>query len=298
MRVFFSDTFELPLPNGHRFPIRKYRLLRERLQSQSSKDLQFCLPEAATDEQLLLVHTLGYLEKLKCCTLSEIEERRIGFPASPALLERSRRSTGATLGAAHASLEDGAGAHLAGGTHHAFPDHGQGFCVFNDVAVACRNLQTTGVVRDAVIVDLDVHQGNGTANIFAGDPSVFTFSMHGDRNYPFSKCDGDLDIPLPNDTAGTHYLRQLSDALDHRIPLENADIVFYLAGADPYEHDRFGKLALSKAALSERDELVFRACQVHNVPIVVVMAGGYANSVEDVVDIHSSTVHNLLAMRG
>ena len=292
MRVFFSDTFELPLPDGHRFPKQKYRLLRERLQSRSTGDLTFCLPDAATDEQLLLVHTPGYLEKLRTGTLTRTEQRHIGFPTSPALLERSRRSTGATLAAARASIEDGAGVHLAGGTHHAFADRGEGFCIFNDVAVACRNLQASSIVDRAVVVDLDVHQGNGTADIFADDPSVFTFSMHAERNYPLVKCEGDLDVALPDDTEDIGYLRQLREALDG-LPLDRADIVFYLAGADPFKHDRLGRLSLSKAALSQRDELVFRACLASDVPVTVVMAGGYAEVIDDVVDIHTTTVFNL-----
>ena len=298
MRLFYSDTFELPLPDGHRFPIEKYRLLRERLHSQCDGQFEFCLPGAATDEQLLLVHTEEYLSKLRSGHLSPVEERRIGFPWSPEMVERSRRSTGATIGAARSALESFVAAQLAGGTHHAFPDHGQGFCVFNDVAVAIRVLQAEKLIRRAVVVDLDVHQGNGTASIFAEDPTVFTFSMHGENNFPFAKCDGDLDIALPDDTGDDVYLDALRNALVNQVPLAEADIAFYLAGADPYEHDRFGKLSLTKPGLAERDRLVLLACQLHRTPVALVMAGGYAKSIEDVVAIQQTTVITSLSYEG
>lgn len=295
LKVFYSDTFELPLPDGHRFPIEKYRLLRERLANSDIRNqLEFCLPAAATDEQLLLVHSADYLDKLKHGTLSRIEERRTGFPWSPQMVERSRRSTGATIGAARAALNDGSAVHLAGGTHHAFPDHGQGFCVFNDVAVAIRLLQAERLIHRAVVIDLDVHQGNGTAAIFADDPAVFTFSMHGARNFPFTKCDGDLDIALPDGTMDEVYLAALREALESDLPFADADIVFYLAGADPFEHDRFGKLKLTKAGLAERDHLVFESCNRHGLPVTVVMAGGYAKTVEDVTAINVTTISAIL----
>jgi acetoin utilization deacetylase AcuC-like enzyme len=295
MKLFYSDTFELPLPEVHRFPIEKYRLLRERLQMSEFRDrLEFCLPLAATNEQLLLVHTAEYLDKLKHGRLSRVEQRRIGFPWSPELVERSRRSTGATIGAAQAALRDGVGVHLAGGTHHAFADHGQGYCVFNDVAVAFRVLQSEGLARRAVVIDLDVHQGNGTAAIFANDSDVFTFSMHGERNFPFAKCNGDLDISLPDGTGDEAYLAALRTALKEQLPLANSNIVFYLAGADPYEDDRFGKMKLTKAGLAERDRILFASCRHHRVPVAVVMAGGYARSVDDVVAINSATMESLV----
>ncbi len=187
---------------------------------------------------------------------------------------------------------------MAGGTHHAFPDHGQGFCVINDVAVAIRVLQAEVLMRRAVVIDLDVHQGNGTAAIFSGDTDVFTFSMHGQSNFPFSKSDGDLDIALPDGTADEPYLAALRDAIDRRLPLSEADIVFYLAGADPYEADRLGRLNLTKNGLSERDHLVFAACQRHDIPVSVVMSGGYARSLSDVVAIHCATINQLLRVRG
>jgi acetoin utilization deacetylase AcuC-like enzyme len=290
MRLYYSDTFDLGLPVGHRFPIEKYRLLREGLQGGPLRgQLTFCLPDAATNQQLLLVHTAEYLDKLEQGRLSPLEERRIGFPWSPEMVERSRRSTGATIGVARAALTEGVGVHLAGGTHHAFPDHGQGFCVFNDVAVAARVLQTEGLVRRVVVIDLDVHQGNGTAAIFADDPTVFTFSMHGGRNFPFAKASSDLDLSLPNGTTDQPYLKALGDVINHGLPLGEVDIAFYLAGADPYEGDRYGKLNLTKPGLAERDQMVIQACQDYGLPLAVVMAGGYA-PVQEVVEINTATI--------
>ena len=198
------------------------------------------------------------------------------------------------LGAARAALRDGAGVHLAGGTHHAFSDHGQGFCVFNDVAVAIRVLQAERLIQRAIVIDLDVHQGNGTAAIFADDRDVFTFSMHGERNFPFAKCNGELDIALPDGTTDDLYLAALRDTLHDRLPLATADIVFYLAGADPYEHDRLGKLKLTKTGLAKRDQLVFSVCKRHETRVTVVMAGGYAQVVDDVVDINLATIRALI----
>ena len=298
MRAYFSDTFELPLPPGHRFPIEKYRLLRRRLEESEFADrLEFCVAEAATDRQLRLIHTDNYLNKLDRGDLSPIEERRIGFPWSPGMVERSRRSTGATIAAARSALAEGAAVHLAGGTHHAFADHGQGFCVFNDVAVAIRVLQAEESVGRSVVIDLDVHQGNGTASIFARDTSVFTFSMHGERNFPFAKCDGDLDIALPDGTGDADYLTKLRSALQNELPLAGTHMVFYLAGADPYKHDRLGKLHLTKAGLLERDRLVFSACADRELPITLVMAGGYCRKTEDIVDINMATIEALLDAR-
>jgi acetoin utilization deacetylase AcuC-like enzyme len=293
--AYYSDTFALPLPSEHRFPLEKYRLLREHLQSGPlSGCLDLRMAAAATDEQLLLVHTQQYLDKLVRGELTRVEERRIGFPWSPEMVERSRRSTGATIGAARAALDHGAAAHLAGGTHHAFPDHGQGYCVFNDVAVAFQVLRREGLAGRAAVIDLDVHQGNGTAAIFAEDPGVFTFSMHGDRNFPFAKCDGDLDIALPDGTTDETYLAALADALATKVPLAAVDIAFYLAGADPFHEDRFGKLKLTRAGLARRDRLVLQHCAAAQLPVAVVMAGGYAKRVEDVVAINTATIAALL----
>jgi len=291
MRVFYSDTFKLPLPPRHRFPIAKYRMLREALQAGAlAGRLEFCEASRASDAQLLRVHTPEYLAKLASGGLTKLEQKRIGFPWSPEMVERSRRSTGATIDAARAALDDGVAVHLAGGTHHAFADHGQGFCVFNDVAVAVRALQAERLIERAVVVDLDVHQGNGTAAIFAVDASVFTFSMHGDRNFPFAKCDGDLDIALPDGAGDADYLAALRDAFPARLPLESADCVFYLAGADVFRGDRFGRLQVTKAGLAARDYRVLGVCRRRRLPVVVVMAGGYASDLQDIVDINTASV--------
>ena len=290
LHAFATDRFDLPLPPGHRFPFTKYRLLRERLEASALVDLmRIAEPEAASYQQLQLVHEPSYIHRLKAGELSDLEQRRIGLPWSPQLVERSCRSTGATIAAARAAMDDGAGIHLAGGTHHAFPDHGQGFCVFNDVAVAIRVLQEEGVVQRAIVIDCDVHQGNGTAYIFREDESVFTFSMHGERNFPFAKCDGDFDIALPDGTTDSQYLALLEDAVA-QLPLADAQCVFYLAGADPYQEDRYGRLNLSKQGLADRDHLVLSACRNIRSPVVVLMAGGYARQIDEIVDIHTETV--------
>lgn len=291
LHAFYSDSFVLPLPEHHRFPIEKYRRTREDLGALLPPDrILFCLPPAATDEELLRVHTTEYLEKVVTGNLSELEQRRIGFPWSTEMVERSRRSTGATLQAARQSLQDGVAVNLAGGTHHAFADHGQGYCVFNDVAVAARTLQHECAIRKAVVVDCDVHQGNGTAAIFKEDPTVFTCSLHGANNFPFTKCNGDLDVPLPDGTDDAGYLAVLSRVLEKEIPWEEVDIVFYLAGADPFEGDRLGKLRLSFEGLKKRDHLVAQTCHRRQLPLVVTMAGGYAQELEDIVRIHTTTV--------
>ncbi len=291
MKAFTTDQFVFPLPENHRFPMRKYRRLRERIESHAiGQRVQLLEAPRASDDELLLVHARDYLEKLIAGQLSSIEEKRIGFPWSHELVERSRRSTGATIGAAHSAMEDGVAANLAGGTHHAFADFGHGFCVFNDVAVAIRVLQRDQAVNSALVIDCDVHQGNGTAAIFDGDSTVFTFSMHGARNYPFRKHEGDLDIALPDGTADQQYLDQLKAAIDEQLPWKSTDCVFYLAGADPFQRDRLGRLKLTQAGLAQRDQLVMDACLDRQLPLVIVMAGGYADDIEQIVDIHLQTI--------
>ena len=291
LHAFYSDSFVLPLPEHHRFPIEKYRRTREELEALLPPDrILFCLPPAATDEDLMRVHTAEYLEKVKTGDLSALEQRRIGFPWSSEMVERSRRSTGATLQAGRQALQSGVAVNLAGGTHHAFSDHGQGYCVFNDVAVAARTLQHERAIQKAVVIDCDVHQGNGTAAIFKEDPTIFTCSLHGANNFPFTKCNGDLDIPLADGTDDAGYLDVLTDVLEKEIPWEGVDVVFYLAGADPFAGDRLGKLKLSLEGLQKRDNLVAQACHRRQLPLVVTMAGGYAHELEDIVRIHTTTV--------
>lgn len=292
MRLFPSDRYPLPLPEGHRFPAAKYAALRRRLEGHAAAGapLRFIEPHAATDEELLRVHERAYVGRVLAGTLSAEEVRRIGFPWSPALVERSLRSTGAAVDAAAAALEDGAAASLAGGTHHAGTHWGEGFCVFNDTAVAAREMQSRGLVQRVVILDCDVHQGNGTAEIFAHDASVFTMSIHGGRNFPLRKWPGSLDVPLDDGTGDTAYLKALAPALVESFDRGRPNLVLYIAGADPYEADRLGRLALTKAGLLARDRLVLEASRRAGVPVAIVCGGGYCDDIESIVDIHAATM--------
>ncbi|MCX7893584.1 MAG: histone deacetylase [Burkholderiales bacterium] len=289
MRIFYSDHFVLPLPPGHRFPMSKYARLRERVLA-GPLAAGCSVPQAATDDEIALAHDRTYLGRVVAGTLSPGELRRIGFPWSPEMVERSRRSSGATIAAARAALADGVGVNLAGGTHHAFRDRGEGYCVFNDSAIAARVLQAEGRVRRVLVIDCDVHQGNGTASIFRDDPSVFTLSIHAANNFPFAKERSDLDVALPDGTGDRDYLEALERALADALARADAGLAFYLAGADPYRDDRLGRLALTKGGLAERDRLVLEACQRASLPVAVTMAGGYARDIEDTVDIHLATV--------
>jgi acetoin utilization deacetylase AcuC-like enzyme len=290
MRAFYSDHFVLPLPKGHRFPMEKYRLLREQVACQIP-GVQLHQPVAATDGELALVHTPAYITQLVAGRLSKRETQVIGFPWSPEMVERSRRSTGATIGACRAALQDGAAVNLAGGTHHAYADRGEGFCCFNDAAVAARLMQAERRVSRVAIIDLDVHQGNGTAAIAARDDSIFTFSMHAQSNYPFVKESSDLDIHLPDRTGDEAYLAALAGGLKEIKRRFLPDLLIYLAGADPFEDDRLGRLALTKAGLAQRDQTVFEFARGMGVPVAVAMAGGYGRQIQDTVDIHLHTVN-------
>ncbi len=291
MRVYYTDHFELPLPDGHRFPMAKYRLLREAVAASGLfPESSLRVPAAATDEQLLRVHDADYVGRVTSGRLRPEEIRRLGFPWSPELVERSRRSVGATIGACRSALDDGCGVSLAGGTHHAFADRGEGFCVFNDVAVAIRELQATGAIRGAVVIDCDVHQGDGTAAIFAGDRTVFTISIHGRRNYPLRKETSDLDLELDDGTTDSGYLDAVASALEVVAGLERPDLAVYLAGVDPYRGDRLGRLSLTAEGLAARDRLVLASCRRLGVPTAVVMGGGYAPKVAEIVSLHLATV--------
>ncbi|MDX1609217.1 MAG: histone deacetylase [Halofilum sp. (in: g-proteobacteria)] len=296
MKLFYTDHFVLPLPAGHRFPMDKYRRLRERAQAAPGFELHE--PAAATDGQLAMAHDRGYIAQVAAGTLDPRQVRALGFPWSPGLVERSRRSNGATIAAARAALADGAAGNLAGGTHHAQIAAAQGFCVFNDCAVAARVLQREGRIRRALVVDTDVHQGNGTAQILAGDESVFTFSIHGARNFPVRKEPGDLDVALEDGTTDGPYLEALDAALDAAFARARPDLVFYLAGADPYEHDRLGRLALTRAGLAERDRRVVARCAAAGLPVAVVMGGGYAPEIDDIVDIHFASIERVATLAG
>ena len=297
MQAFYADQFVLPLPPGHRFPMPKYRLLRERLEGLAGLEMQQA--PAASDGELALAHTPAYVSAVSEGTLSAAQQREIGFPWSEAMVARARRSVGATIAAARAALCGGIATNLAGGTHHASADKGAGYCVFNDVAVAARLMQAewhrarhASLLRIAVI-DLDVHQGNGTAAIFADDSTVFTLSMHGAKNFPFRKEPSDLDIELPDGCGDAEYLRALDQALD---VLDQANgerpfgLAFYLAGADPHEGDRLGRLKLSAGGLLERDRRVLARLGALRIPVALAMAGGYGHDLDVTVAIQAATI--------
>ncbi len=293
MKIFKTDGFALPLPVGHRFPITKYALLRQRVEAAGLvKPDELIAAPAASDAEINRAHTAEYLRRVQHGELTEKELRRIGFPWSPQMVERSRRSSGATIAAARAALSDGAkrAVNLAGGTHHAFADRGEGFCVFNDAAIAARAVQAEGLARRVVIIDCDVHQGNGTAKIFENDPSVFTFSIHGAKNFPFHKEISDLDVALIDDADDATYLAALRAVLPIVLDRAQADLAIYLAGADPYFDDSFGRMKLTKAGLLERDRFVLESCRAIDLPVAITMAGGYAKHIEDTADIHFQTV--------
>jgi acetoin utilization deacetylase AcuC-like enzyme len=288
MKLFITDQFVLPLPEGHRFPMQKYALLRERVHAAHLGEL--IVPHAATDDEILRAHSAEYLHKVKTGTLSPREMRRIGFPWSPQLVERSRRSAGATIEACRWALAEGVAVNLAGGTHHAFHDCGEGYCIFNDSVIAARAMQVEKRVKRVVVIDCDVHQGNGTASIVKDDPSVFTFSIHGVHNFPLRKEPSDVDVDLEDGADDDTYLSALAEGLKRAIPAANADLAIYLAGADPFIGDRLGRLAVTMAGLAERDRMVFRACRDAGLPVAVTMAGGYGHKVEETVAVQFQSV--------
>ncbi len=274
--------------------MEKYRLLRRAVEAELVPPGILCIPEAATDEALLLAHTPEYLARLVEGRLSEREVRRIGLPWSAELVERSRRSVGATLAASRSALQDGIAVSLSGGTHHACADHGQGFCVFNDAAVTLLALKADGRIQRAAVLDCDVHQGNGTAEILDSDPALFTFSIHARNNFPFRKIPGDLDLALPDGLEDEAYLEILEEGVRRALSLANPDLVIYLAGADPFEGDRLGRLGLSMEGLFRRDRLVLEMCREGHIPVAVVMSGGYGRQISDTVAIHLQTVRTAL----
>ncbi|MBK8069674.1 MAG: histone deacetylase [Rhodanobacteraceae bacterium] len=298
MNIYTSDRFVLPLPAGHRFPMAKYRLLHERVQA-SLPSLGARLLEAprADDTAVLRAHTADYMAKVRDGTLSAAEQRRIGFPWSPEMAERTRRVSGAMMAALGSAIEGcGVGVNLAGGTHHAAAGHGAGYCIFNDSVVAARHVQALGLARRVLVIDLDVHQGDGTASICRDDPSIYTFSIHCARNYPAVKPQGDLDVALPAGTGDAEYLAVLERNLAYVQAQSRPDAVIYLAGADPFAGDALGYLELSKEGLRQRDQMVFDHCRRHSLPVAVSMAGGYAPQVGDIVDIHYATIEAAAAL--
>jgi acetoin utilization deacetylase AcuC-like enzyme len=299
--AFHFDSHILPLPPGHRFPVGKYGLLRRRVAS-DPRGIELQVGGPASEGELALAHEPAYIAAVLAGTLDAARQREIGFPWTPALATRSVWSVGATIAAARVALsggrQGGVGASLGGGTHHASASGGSGYCVFNDVAVAARLMQAEWhrchrALLQVVVIDLDVHQGNGTASIFADDDTVFTFSMHGERNFPFRKFAGDLDVGLPDGCGDDTYLAALHPALEEvwrRTAGRPPGLAFYLAGADPHEGDRLGRLKLTTAGLAARDELVLGALARRGIPCVVLMAGGYGHAVDTTVDVHLQTL--------
>ena len=290
LRVFHHDRYEMALPPGHRFPQAKYRLLRERLVAlRAVEPGELREAEPISRDELFSAHDAAYVDAVFAGTLAPAALRALGLPWSEALVLRSRASVGGTVAAARHALSHGVGANLGGGTHHAFRDRGEGYCVFNDVAVAVRLLQAEGLARRAVVVDLDVHQGNGTAAIFAGDPDVFTFSMHGAKNFPFRKQRSSRDVELPDGAGDAEYLEALRRHLPEVLDAARAEICFYQAGVDPLAEDQLGRLSLTHGGLRERDKLVLEACWGRDLPVVITLGGGYAKPIELSVDAHAGT---------
>ena len=295
MRACFHDDYEIPLPEGHPFPMRKFSALRDILLAEglvASADL--VEPTEIAWEDLELVHDASYMAKLREGTLDRLEERRLGLPWSPALVRRSRLAANGTVLAAWQALEDGVAANLAGGTHHACPDHGEGFCVLNDVGVAIRILQREEEVERALIVDLDVHQGNANALCFAGDASVFTYSIHGERNFPMKKPPSDLDVPLADHVGDVEYLVRLEPTLTEAIAAAKADIAFLLSGVDVVVGDRYGRLALTREGLRRRERLAQTLLRDSGIPVVLVLSGGYAETPRLTADLHAES-HRIAA---
>ncbi|SFB23200.1 Acetoin utilization deacetylase AcuC [Collimonas sp. OK607] len=291
LKAFYSDHFVLPLPTGHRFPMQKYRLIHEGVLATVS-DIDFHEAPTTSDGVLALAHHPHYIAAVSDGTLTESVQKAIGFPWSPQMVERSRRSAGATIAACRAALTEPEriAVNLAGGTHHAFADQGAGFCVFNDAAIAARLMQAERRVQRVAIVDLDVHQGNGTASILANDESIFTLSLHGARNYPFDKESSDLDVALADGTGDEAYLSALQDALATMMARFSPQLIIFLAGADPHEGDRLGRLKLSFDGLARRDAMLLETASQHAIPVAIAMAGGYGKNIQDTVAIHLQTI--------
>jgi acetoin utilization deacetylase AcuC-like enzyme len=294
MQVFHASQFVLPLPPGHRFPMAKYQLLRDRLAAELA-DIRLAQAEPATDGELALVHSPAYIQSVASGSIDPRAMREIGFPWSLAMADRARRSVGATIAACRTALREGVAANLAGGTHHASSDKGGGFCVFNDAAVAARLMQaergrdTARAALPVAVIDLDVHQGNGSASIFRNDASVFTLSLHGARNFPFRKEPGDLDVELPDGCGDDDYLHALDGALAELDRRFEPRLAIFLAGADPHEGDRLGRLKLTWAGLQARDRRVFDWAWQRGVPLAMAMAGGYGTRIEDTVQVQVNT---------
>jgi acetoin utilization deacetylase AcuC-like enzyme len=293
LRAYAHDRFHYELPEGHRFPLGRYRMLREVIEAEGIA--QVLEADAATDDDLLLAHDPLYVDRVKNGRMSDRELKAFGLPWSPGLVERGRRSVGATIAAARVARDDGAAVNLGGGTHHAFADAAKGFCSFNDVVIATRRLRTDGVASRVLVVDLDVHQGDGTHSMLGADPDTTCMSINGGANYPFRRVPGDVEEDLPDGTGDDRYLATLEQLLPVALGRGRPDICFYLAGADPYEDDRLGRLALTKDGLAARDAMVRDCMGLQGVPVVVLLAGGYGRRIEDTVAINLATVRAFAA---
>jgi len=290
MKVIYSDQYDLHL-GDHIFPSTKYRLAKEKLLRDGIiSEADLIAPAPASDEDVALVHDHGYILKLKNGTLSQAEILQMEVPYSPELISAVWLAAGGSILAGRLAVKDSVAVNLSGGFHHAYPDHGEGFCVLHDVAIAIRRLQKDHTIQSAMTVDCDVHQGNGTAAIFRNEPSVFTFSIHQERNYPYPKPPSDLDVNLENGTTDEEYFAALEQGLDQALAEFQPDLIFYLAGADPYEQDQLGGLKLTQLGLAERDRMVFERAGAANIPVAVTLAGGYARHIQDTVQIHTNTV--------
>ena len=296
MKAFHCDRFRLPIPPRNRFPVDKYSRLRKKLNNATELNLEFIESPPVSRSELELAHHRDYVNRVFKGELSVEEQRVLGFPWSEALVERARRSAGGTLAACRAAIDDGVAVNLAGGTHHAKAGAAAGYCVFNDAAIAARAMSEAYAKNRILIVDADVHQGDGTAEILQSFPDLYTFSIHGHGNYPRRKATSDLDISIADGMSDEGYLRNFRDGLERAFLSSRPQLVIYLAGADPYIHDRLGRLKLTKEGLKQRDQLVIDQCGLGHVPLAIAMAGGYALNVDDIVDIHFQTVALAAAM--
>jgi acetoin utilization deacetylase AcuC-like enzyme len=290
LKIAWSPIYQYPLPEGHRFPMIKYELLPEQLLYEGTvRDENFFHPEALSDQEVLLTHTTGYLQKLNNTDLTPKEIRNIGFPLSELLVRRGKHIANGTYQCALFAMQYGISMNIAGGTHHAFADRGEGFCLFNDIAIAANILLQNKAAGKILIIDLDVHQGNGTASIFSEQPAIFTFSMHGEKNYPTRKESSDLDIGLPDKTEDAGYLKVLKETLPKLIDQVNPEFIFYLSGVDILDTDKLGRLSVSKNGCKERDRFVLQSCKDNNIPVAVSMGGGYSAVLKDIIEAHANT---------
>lgn len=290
LKIAYSPIYKYELPAKHRFPMEKYELVPEQLLYEGTiEKSNFFHPERLTDSDILLTHTPLYLDKLNNNLLSKKEIRKIGFPVRPELIERGRYIAMGTYQSAHYAMEYGVSMNIAGGTHHSFADAGEGFCIFNDIAISINMLLNRGLINNALVIDLDVHQGNGTASIFEDRTEVFTFSVHGEKNYPLRKEKSDLDIGLPDGTTDAVYLDTIAKEIPKLIENFDPDIIFYLSGVDVLSTDKLGRLSLTKEGCKERDRMVLSLCQTYEKPVAVSMGGGYSERISDIIDAHSNT---------